>query len=91
MTKAELIAKIHEKLDLPTKTSTEDAVNAIIVTITESLVSGSSVTLAGFGTFKVTKRTARKGRNPRTGEEIHIPAHSVVKFTPSKNLKEAVK
>lgn len=90
MTKAELIEKIHAKSGLPTKAKTEATLDATIAAITESLAAGESITLTGFGSFKVTKRAARKGRNPRTGQEINIPPSSVVKFTPGKNLKEAV-
>ena len=58
---------------------------------TESLKNGEDVTLIGFGSFKVVKRKARKGRNPYTGEEIKIKATKAPKFTPAKALKEAVK
>jgi DNA-binding protein HU-beta len=54
------------------------------------LKKGDSVTLIGFGTFSVSKRAARKGRNPQTGAEINIPAKNVVKFKPGKGLSEAV-
>ncbi len=91
MTKAELVEKIQENAGLPTKAKTEMALDATIKAITECLANGDSITLTGFGSFKVTKRAARKGRNPRTGAEINIPACSVVKFTPGKNLKESVK
>ena len=59
--------------------------------ITKALKKGDTVTLIGFGTFKVTQRNARKGRNPQTGEEIDIKASKAPKFTPGKALKEAVK
>lgn len=91
MTKAELIEKIHGKSGLPTKAKSEAALDATIEAITECLAGGDSITLTGFGSFKVAKRAARKGRNPRTGKEIQIPPCSVVKFTPGKNLKESVK
>ena len=52
---------------------------------------GDAVTFTGFGSFKIAQRAARKGRNPRTGKEINIPAGNAVKFTPGKALKEAVK
>lgn len=52
---------------------------------------GESVTFTGFGSFKVVERAARKGRNPRTGKEITIPASKVAKFTPGKGLKDAIK
>lgn len=91
MTKAELVDKIHAKAGLSTKAKTELALDATITVLSEALASGMSVTFTGFGTFKVTERAPRKGRNPRTGTEIEIPACKVVKFTPGKALKDAVK
>ena len=91
MTKAELVQKIHAKSGLATKAQTESALAALIDTLVDAMKAGDSVTFTGFGSFKVTDRAARKGRNPRTGEEIHIPAGKAVKFTPGKALKEAVK
>ncbi len=90
MTKAELIEKIHEQAGLPTKAKTEMALDATIKAITDCLAGGDSITLTGFGSFKVSKRAARKGRNPRTGAEIDIPESNVVKFTPGKGLKDAI-
>ena len=78
MTKAELVEKIHAKAGLPTKAKAEEALDAV-------------VTFTGFGSFKVVARAARKGRNPRTGKEITIPASKVAKFTPGKGLKDAIK
>jgi DNA-binding protein HU-beta len=63
----------------------------MISSITKSLKKGEDVTLVGFGTFKVVKRKARKGRNPYTGEEIKIKATKAAKFIPGKALKAAVK
>jgi DNA-binding protein HU-beta len=91
MTKAELVQKIHAKAGLATKTQTEAALDAVIASITEALQSGDDVTFTGFGSFKVTNRAQRKGRNPRTGDEITIPASKAVKFTAGKLLREAVK
>ena len=91
MTKAELVQKIHAKAGLPTKAQAEAALDALVATLTEAMKAGDSVTFTGFGSFKVTARAARKGRNPRTGAEIKIPASKVVKFRPGKNLKDAVK
>ncbi len=91
MTKAELVQKIHAKAGLSTKVQAEAALEAVICTLTEALKSGETVTFTGFGSFKVTERAARKGRNPRTGKEISIPASKAVKFTPGKVLKESVK
>jgi nucleoid DNA-binding protein len=74
-----------------TKKEAETAVNTIFGAITKALKKGDKVTLVGFGTFSVTKRAARKGRNPQTGKEIKIAAKKVPKFTPGKGLKVAVK
>jgi DNA-binding protein HU-beta len=91
MTKAELVQKIHAKSGLATKTQAEAALDALVSILTEAMKAGDSVTFTGFGSFKVTERAARKGRNPRTGKEIDIPAGKAVKFTPGKALKDAVK
>ncbi len=91
MTKAELIAKIQEKAGLESKAAAGKALDALIESITEALSAGESIALVGFGTFKVSERAARTGRNPQTGAEIQIPASKVVKFTVGKTLKEAVK
>ena len=91
MTKAELVQKIHAKAGQGPKTRTEAALNAIMAVLVEAMKSGNAVTFTGFGSFKVMKRAARKGRNPRTGKTISIPARKVVRFTPGKRLKEAVK
>ncbi|MCS7163874.1 MAG: HU family DNA-binding protein [Thermodesulfovibrio sp.] len=90
MTKAELVSKIASKAEL-TKAEATKALDATIEAIKEALKKGEKVTLVGFGSFYVSKRKARKGRNPRTGEEIKIPATKVPKFTAGKSLKEAVK
>ena len=73
MNKADLIARVSETTGLP-KATTEVAVNTIFTAITDSLAQGDSIAIAGFGTFNVKSREARKGRNPRTGDEIDIPA-----------------
>jgi nucleoid DNA-binding protein len=90
MTKAELIDKISAGAGL-TKTDAGKALDATLDAIKGALKKGQKVTLVGFGTFSVSKRKARKGRNPRTGEELKIPATKVPKFTAGKTLKEAVK
>ncbi|RUM87857.1 MAG: DNA-binding protein [Thermodesulfatator sp.] len=89
MNKAELVSKIAALSGL-TKANAEKALNAFVEAVTEALQKGEKVTLVGFGTFMVTQRAARKGRNPRTGEEIKIPARKVVKFKPGNNLEAAV-
>ena len=72
------------------KASAEKALDGALNAITGELKKGSGVTLVGFGTFKVGKRAARTGRNPRTGEEIRIAAAQVPKFSAGKALKDAV-
>ena len=74
-----------------TKKEAEAAVNSIFETITKALKKKDTVTLVGFGTFKVNKRKARTGRNPQTGAAIKIKAKSVPKFIAGKALKDAVK
>lgn len=88
MNKGELINEIAEEIG--SKKDTQSAVDAMMAAITSELKKGGSVTLVGFGTFKVAKRKARKGRNPQTGEEINIKASKSVKFLPGKALKDAV-
>lgn len=90
MTKAELIDKIAANAGL-TKTDAGKALDATIDSVKAALKKGQKVTLVGFGTFSVSKRKARKGRNPRTGAEIKIPATKVPKFTAGKTLKDAVR
>ena len=90
MTKADLIERIAEKADL-TKANAERSLNAFLDTVEDVLVKEGKLTLTGFGTFVVETRKERKGRNPRTGDEIVIPAANVVKFRPGKLLKDAVK
>ena len=91
MTKAELVDQIYAKAGLASKAVTEKALNATIAALSEALAAGETVTFTGFGTFKVSERAPRKGRNPRTGEEIEIPSCKVVKFIPGKGLKDAIK
>jgi DNA-binding protein HU-beta len=90
MTKADLVGKIAEKTGL-NKASAEKALGAFLETVEGTLVQEGKLTLTGFGTFLVEQRGERTGRNPRTGDEIKIPAAKVVKFRPGKMLKEAVK
>lgn len=90
MTKADLVEKIAAKAGL-TKAAGEKALNAFLASVQDALLAEGKLTLTGFGTFAVEKRKARKGRNPRTGTTINIPASKVVKFRSGKSLKEAVK
>jgi DNA-binding protein HU-beta len=89
MNKSELIESIAESAEL-TKADAGRALDAVITTIGNSLAAGSEVTLVGFGTFSVSKRAARNGRNPRTGDTILIPEATVPKFKAGKGLKDAV-
>jgi len=89
MNKAELISAVAEKTGLSKKDS-EKAVNAALDTITETLEIGDKVQLVGFGVFDVKQRGARVGRNPRTKQEIEIPASRVPQFKAGKLLKDAV-
>ena len=89
MNKTELIAAVAAKTGL-TKKDAEKVVNATIESITESLVKGDKVNVAGFGIFEVKAREARVGRNPRTKETIQIPATKLPAFKASKTLKDAV-
>ncbi|MGD8209270.1 MAG: HU family DNA-binding protein [Desulfobacterales bacterium] len=89
MNKADLINKVAEGVD--TKKVAQEVVDCVFSSITQSLKKGEDVSLVGFGSFKVIKRKARKGRNPLTGEEIMIKATKAPKFTPGKALKDAVK
>ncbi len=90
MTKAELIEQIAQKTEI-TKTDASKALDATIDAIIATIKKGQKVTLVGFGTFVVSERQARQGRNPRTGEEITIPSAKVPKFIPAKGFKEAIK
>ena len=89
MNKADLVNEVAKVLS--TKKEAQAAVDCILSSVTKALKKGDDVGLVGFGTFKVAKRKARKGRNPQTGETIKIKAAKVPKFVPGKALKEAVK
>lgn len=89
MNKQDLVASVAEKTGLSKKDS-EKALNAMIETIKDALAAGDKVTLVGFGTFETRHRQARTGRNPQTGEPIHIPAQTVPAFRPGKELKASV-
>ena len=90
MNKSELIDAIADSADI-SKAAAGRAVDAVVEAITGALKSGDQVTLIGFGTFSVTKRSARKGRNPQTGKEINIPAKKVVKFKAGAGLQGKIK
>jgi DNA-binding protein HU-beta len=90
VTKADLVA-IMAKTAGGSKTSAETAMNTFLTSIFESLRRGRRVTISGFGTFVVTRRAARNGRNPRTGKEIKIPTARVPRFRPSRGLKASIR
>lgn len=89
MNKMDLIASVAEETDLSKAKATE-VVDAVFGAIEKSLKQKDEVRLTGFGTFVTAAREASKGRNPRTGEEINIPASNSVRFKAGKTLKDAV-
>ncbi len=89
MNKGELIDYVSGKADI-TKKDAEKTINAVLEGIQGALAEGDKVQLVGFGTFEVRERSARKGRNPQTGQLIDIPASKVPAFKGGKMLKEAV-
>ncbi|ASA22931.1 HU family DNA-binding protein [Paenibacillus donghaensis] len=90
MNKSDLINVVTEATELPKKDATK-AVDAVFEAIAEALQGGDKVQLVGFGNFEVRERSARKGRNPQTGEEIEIPSSKVPAFKPGKALKDGIK
>ena len=88
MNKGDLVNEVAKVVN--TKKEAQEAVGCLFSTITKALKKKDTVTLAGFGTFKVVKRKARMGRNPQTGEAIKIKAKKVPKFKAGKSLKDAV-
>ncbi|WP_371372306.1 HU family DNA-binding protein [Thalassotalea aquiviva] len=88
MNKGELVSKMAEGADI-SKASATRALDSLINTVTEELANGGDVSLVGFGTFKVSDRAARTGRNPQTGAEIQIAATKAPGFKAGKALKEA--
>ena len=89
MNKAELVAAIAEKTELSKKDS-EKALKAFIDVVTDELKKGEKIQLVGFGTFEVSERAAREGRNPQTGESMTIAASKAPKFKAGKALKDAI-
>jgi len=87
--KSQLADKLAEKFEIPKKQSAE-ILDALFDEITNAIKGGDKVNVAGFGIFRVADRKAREGRNPKTGEAVHIPASKAPKFRASKVLKEAV-
>jgi DNA-binding protein HU-beta len=89
MNKTDLINQISEKANL-TKKDAGRAIDALFETIMEALAAGEKVQIVGFGNFEIRERSARKGRNPQTGEEIEIAASKIPVFKPGKALKDMV-
>lgn len=89
MNKAELVASVAEAAAI-TKADAEKAIDGLFAAVTDTLKKGEEVRILGFGSFSVSNRAAKTGRNPRTGAEIQIAASKQPKFTAGKGLKEAV-
>jgi integration host factor subunit alpha len=89
MTKADIISEVFDKVGLP-KQDAEELVEMILDVVKQTLKTGETVKLSGFGNFVVRKKNARKGRNPKTGQEIEITPRSVVSFRPSMIFKDHV-
>lgn len=90
MTKADLAERIYERVGLPKKESAE-MVELLFDSLRAILSEGESVKISGFGTFLVRRKGSRRGRNPKTGEEIQITQRRVITFKPSQQFKELVK
>lgn len=89
MNKKELVESMAGAADI-SKAAAEKALNGMLMAVTDALSNGDKVTLVGFGTFSTAKRSARKAKNPRTGELIKIPAKTVAKFKPGSKLADSV-
>jgi DNA-binding protein HU-beta len=89
MNKADLVNSISEKTGL-SKVKSNEVLDAFVESVTESLKSGEKVTLVNFGTFNTSERGARKGRNPKTGETIEIPAKRVARFKVGTGLSKNI-
>ena len=90
MNKSDLINQVSEASELGKKEATK-AVDAVFEAISTALQNGEKVQLVGFGNFEIRERSARKGRNPQTGDEIEIPASKIPAFKPGKALKDGIK
>ncbi len=89
MNKGDLVGAVAGDAGI-SKNQAQDAVDSVLGNIEGALADGGRVTLVGFGTFSVSQRGERQGRNPRTGMPIRIPARKVARFTPGKALKDAI-
>lgn len=90
MQKSDLVEKIADESGI-SKAAADRALNSLLSNVTKELKKGGRVSLVGFGTFSISKRAARTGRNPQTGETIKIKATKVPKFSAGKGLKDSVK
>jgi DNA-binding protein HU-beta len=90
MTKAELITRIAQDAAL-TKRQSEKVIDALLASVQDALRKGEKMTLVGFGTFSAISQKPRTGRNPRTGQALHLPARKAPKFTAGKKLRQAVR
>ena len=89
MNKGELVEHLAASCDM-SKTTADQVVNSLLGAISDALAADDKVTLVGFGTFSVSERAAREGRNPQTGKTMQIPAKKNVKFKPGKQLDEFI-
>jgi DNA-binding protein HU-beta len=89
MNQTELVQQVAGEANL-TKTQTQDVIKALLKTITRAVADGDKVTLVGFGSFEPKVRSAREGRNPKTGDPVQIPAARVPTFSAGKTFREAV-
>jgi DNA-binding protein HU-beta len=90
MNKKELVKLTAEKAEM-TQKAVGEVLDALLTTITDELVDGGEVSIAGFGKFTIAEKAARTARNPQTGEEVVVPAHNAPKFKAAQALKDAVK
>ena len=89
MTKTDIVERIAKEIKV-TRSTAAKAFEMVVGSVKEALTKGDKVSIVGFGTFSVAARKARKGRNPKTGQEIKIAAKKAPKFTAGKSLKETV-
>ena len=89
MTKAELVEEVSKVSEL-TKKHSEVIVNTVFQAIVDALHNDEKIELRGFGSFRIRQRRARQGRNPKTGEKVHVPAKKIPYFKPGKELKELI-
>jgi integration host factor subunit beta len=89
MTKADLVKRVSDRIQM-TKKQTEVIVNTVFSSITDALTGDDKVELRGFGSFRVRRRNSRDGRNPKTGQAVHVPAKKVPFFKAGKELRELV-